>query len=370
MTEQLRTTPLHEEHLRLGGKMVEFAGFSLPVHYSAGIWAEHRAVRAAAGVFDVSHMGEFEISGPQALEFVQYLTVNDSASLAIGRAQYSLLSREDGGIIDDLLVYRLDQSTFLMVVNAATREKDFGWIRSHQIEFNASLEDHSERYALVALQGPRAAPILSRMTEVDLKGIGSFHFVRTRVSGIDIILARTGYTGEDGFELYLEADRVREVWVDLLDAGSALGLQPAGLGARDILRLEMGYPLYGADLDEDRTALEAGLGWVVKLEKGPFLGRSALAQQRKTGVSRKLVGIRMSEKGFPRAGYSVIVGDEVVGAVVSGTMSPSLGSGIAMAYLPIGLTEVGTSVSIRIRGRDCHGNVVRVPFYRKGSRKK
>lgn len=370
MTEQLRTTPLHEEHLRLGGKMVEFAGFSLPVHYSGGIWSEHRAVRTAAGVFDVSHMGEFEISGPQALEFVQYLTVNDPASLAIGRAQYSLLSREDGGIIDDLLVYRLDQSTFLMVVNAATREKDLGWIRSHQIEFNASLEDHSERYALVALQGPRAALILNRMTEVDLQEIGSFHFVRTRVSGIDIILARTGYTGEDGFELYLEADRVREVWVDLLDAGSALGLQPAGLGARDILRLEMGYPLYGADLDEDRTAFEAGLGWVVKLEKGPFLGRSALAQQRETGVSRKLVGIRMSEKGFPRAGYSVIVGDEVVGAVVSGTMSPSLGAGIAMAYLPIGLTEVGTAVSIRIRGRDCHGNVVRVPFYRKGSRKK
>ncbi len=370
MTDRLRATPLHQEHLRLGGKMVDFAGFSLPVQYSRGIRAEHRAVRDAAGLFDVSHMGEFEISGPEALELLQFLTVNDAAALEIGQAQYSLMCAEDGGIIDDLLVYRLDERVYLLVVNAATREKDLAWIHSHRGDFDVSLVDYSAHYALLALQGPQAAPILSRLTDADVESVEPFHFVRAQLSGVDAILARTGYTGEDGFELYLEGDRSREVWVNLLQAGSDLGLRPAGLGARDILRLEMGYPLYGADLDETHTALEAGLGWVVKLGKGPFVGRPVLTQQRKTGPPTKLVGIQMSAKGFPRPGYPVIGQNEVVGSVASGTMSPSLGTGIAMAYVPIDLAEPGTAVSIRIRGREISGSVVSFPFYKEGSRKR
>ena len=370
MTSRLRTTPLFEEHVRLGGKMVEFAGFSLPVHYSFGIRAEHRAVREAAGLFDVSHMGEFEISGPGALGLVQHLTVNDAESLPVGKAQYSLLCRPDGGIMDDLLVYRLGSSVFLLVVNAVRREQDLEWVRSYLTGSSVELRDDSDRYALLALQGPRAAAILGRLTDVDLERVKGFEFLRAKVGGVDMIVARTGYTGEDGFELYMEGDRVRETWTGLLEAGSELGLIAAGLGARDILRLEMGYPLYGSDLDERHSALEAGLGWVVKLGKGEFLGRSGLADERERGIARRLIGIRMSERGFPRPGYSVIADNEVVGTVTSGTMSPSLGTGIAMAYLPIDLAEAGTSVSIRIRERDLRASVVRLPFYTGGSRRR
>ena len=350
--------------------MVEFARFSLPVQYPAGIRAEHRAVREAAGLFDVSHMGEFQISGPDALECVQDLTVNDAAHLEVGQAQYSLICAENGGIIDDLVVYRMDESEYLLVVNAATRERDLRWIRSHQANFDVSVDDLSGYYALLALQGPEAVAILRRLVAVGLEGLKPFHFLRAQISGVDVIVSRTGYTGEDGFELYLEWGRARELWVDLLDAGSDRGLISAGLGARDILRLEMGYPLSGADLDEEHSALEAGLGWVVKLGKRRFLGRSALAKERKAGLSKKLVGIQMSERGFPRPGYRVISDDEVVGSLTSGTVSLSLDAGVALAYLPMHLVESGAQVGIRIRKKDLQGKVVQLPFYRDGSRKR
>ena len=370
MTEELRRTPLHDEHLRLGARMVDFAGFSLPVHYPAGIRSEHEAVREAAGLFDVSHMGEFEISGHEALQFVQYVTTNDASSLSVGQAQYSLLCGEQGGVIDDLLVYRTGVASFLLVVNAATREKDFQWLSSHVSGFAAMLEDRSDTYALLALQGPKAPSILQNVTDIPLDGIGSFHFVRARLFGCETIIARTGYTGEDGFELYLPAGCAAGVWKRLLDEGVSHGLAPAGLGARDILRLELGYGLYGADLDEEHTPLEAGLGWVVKLNKGPFLGQSALAQQREVGLARRLVGIRASERGFPRPGYPVIQGGDVIGTLTSGTMSPTLNAGIAMAYVPIDAASEGTAVEIRVRGRDVPGSVVRLPFYEGGSRKR
>jgi aminomethyltransferase len=370
MTEQLLTTPLHDQHLKLGARMVDFAGYSLPVHYPSGIRAEHGVVRQSAGLFDVSHMGEFEISGPEALRLVQLVTTNDAGSMAIGQAQYSLLCAPDGGVIDDLLVYRTGATSFLLVVNAATRAKDFQWLSSHASGLDTLLEDHSDDYSLLALQGPKAEEILQNVVDTPLDNVGPSRFVQARVSGSEAIIARTGYTGEDGFELFLSGDLAPSVWATLLDAGVGLGLAPAGLGARDILRLEMGYGLYGADLDEHHSALEAGLGWIVKLGKGDFLGREALARQHESGVPRRLLGVQLLERGFPRPGYPVVSGGAVVGTLTSGTMSPSLNAGIALAYLPVELAAPGTAVSIRIRGRDVAGSIVRLPFYERGSRKR
>ncbi len=361
-------TPLYDAHLRRGGKMVEFAGFSLPVHFAAGIRAEHRAVREGAGLFDVSHMGELEIRGPDALALVQHVTANDASALEPGRAQYSLLLNEEGGVVDDLLVYRLASSRFLLVVNAANRAKDREWILAYRGSFEVELEDLSDAYALLALQGPGAREVLARFTDVDVAALPGFAFARGRVLGVEALVARTGYTGEDGFELYVDGAGAGELWEGILESGAGLGTIPAGLGARDVLRLEMGYALYGSDLDEDHSALEAGLGWVVKLGKGEFVGRRALAAERERGVRQRLAGIRLSERGFPRSGYEVVAGAEVVGIVTSGTMSPSVGRGIALAYLPAGLAKAGSPVALRVRGRELRGEVVRPPFYRGGSR--
>jgi len=315
-------------------------------------------------------MGEFEISGPEALQLVQLVTTHDAGSMAIGQGQYSLLCAPDGGVIDDLLVYRTGMTSFLLVVNAATRTKDFQWLSSHVSGLDAIFEDRSDDYALLALQGPKAESILQHVADTPLDTVGPSRFVRARVSGFEAIVARTGYTGEDGFELFLAGDCAPSVWTTLLDAGMGLGLTPAGLGARDILRLEMGYGLYGSDLDEQHSALEAGLGWVVKLEKGDFLGREALARQHEFGVPQRLVGIKISEQGFPRPGYPVVSGGAVVGTLTSGTMSLSLNAGIALAYLPVELAVAGTAVTILIRGREVAGSVVRLPFYERGSRKR
>ena len=365
-----RKTPLHGTHLRRGGKMVAFAGFELPLHYPGGIREEHRAVRQVAGLFDVSHMGEFEIRGPDALALVQHLTANDASALEPGRAQYSLLLNDRGGIIDDLLVYRLAQGAFLLVVNAANRVKDRDWILSRGGNFDAELSDRSDDYALLALQGPRADEVLAPLTDVHLGGLPGFAFARGHVLGVDALIARTGYTGEDGFELYVSAPRAEELWDGILDAGSGIGTVPAGLGARDALRLEMGYALYGSDLDEEHSALEAGLGWVVKPGKGEFVGRRALAVERERGSLRRLAGIRLAERGFPRPGHEVVSDGHVVGVVTSGTVSPCLRAGIALAYLPIALTSPGSRLALRVRGRDLAGEVVRLPFYRGGSRKR
>ncbi len=362
-----RTTPLHREHVRLEGKLVPFAGFEMPIQYPTGIRAEHQAVREAAGLFDVSHMGEIEVVGPGSLELVQHLTVNDASRLRIGRAQYTLLCQEDGGVLDDLVLYRTAEDTFLLVVNAANRETDFEWVRSHADGFDASVKDRSEEFALLAVQGPAAAAILQPLATSDLAEIGFFGFVRSEVAGASGIVARTGYTGEEGFELFLSPEEAPAVWRALLEGGAELGLVPVGLGARDTLRLEVGLCLYGNDLDTEHTPLEAGLGWTVKLDKGEFVGRAALAKQAEEGVSRRLIGVRLSDRGFPRPGYPVVSEGEEVGRVTSGTLSPSLNEGIALAYLPAVLAEPGTPVSIRIRDRDVAGVVERPPFYREGS---
>jgi aminomethyltransferase len=367
MSDTLEQTPLHEEHLRLGGKMVPFAGYAMPVQYPSGIQAEHRAVREAAGLFDVSHMGEFHLAGPQALALIQEVTVNDAGGLAVGQAQYSALCQEDGGVIDDLLVYRTGDQEYLMVVNAANRAADWAQVKAHAGDKELDLEDRSDAYGLLALQGPRAAEVLARVSEVDLDGLGYYRCTSGTVAGVPGLVARTGYTGEDGFELYLPAGESATVWRSLLEVGKDVGILPAGLGARDSLRLEMGYPLYGNDLDRDHTALEGGLGWVVKLDKGPFVGQEALARQKEAGVERRLAGIRLTGRGFPRPGYPVVVGGEEVGTVTSGTMSPSLGEGIALAYLPAALARPETEVWIRVRDRDIPGRVQRPPFYTEGS---
>ncbi|MBI4521368.1 MAG: glycine cleavage system aminomethyltransferase GcvT [Gemmatimonadetes bacterium] len=369
MSEVLKRTPLYEEHVALGAKIVPFAGYEMPVQYPEGITAEHRGVRTAAGLFDVSHMGEIEIRGPQALELVQFLTVNDASRLESGQAQYSALCREDGGVIDDLVVYRYPDR-FMLVVNAANREKDVAWVKRHAARFDVNVADRSDDIALLALQGPRAQDILAELARVDLDRIRYYHFAEGAVNGRPATISRTGYTGEDGFELYVAADGAAALWRELLRVGGRSGLIATGLGARDSLRLEVGYALYGNDLDEEHTALASGLGWIVKLEKGEFVGRAALRRQKEEGATARLSGLRLLERGFPRHGYSVERSGESVGVVTSGTVSPTLGDGIALAYVATEAAAPGTEVDIVIRGRKVPAKTERPPFYRNGSIRK
>jgi aminomethyltransferase len=365
----LLRTPLHAEHVALGAKLVPFAGYQLPIQYPTGITAEHNAVRTAAGLFDVSHMGEFVVRGERALEFVQRLSTNDASKLEVGQAQYSTLLDDGGKLLDDLLVYRYPDR-WMLVVNGANREKDLARVRSFAAEYGVELEDATDAVALLALQGPKAQAILARLTDADLDAIRYYRFAEGEVDGVPATLSRTGYTGEDGFELYLPADRAAGVWRCLLEAGRDDGLVPAGLGCRDSLRLEMGYALYGNDLDEETTPLEAGLGWVVKMAKGDFAGRDALARQKEEGIRRRLVGFRLKERGFPRHGYPVVAAGEEVGTVTSGVLSPTLGVGIGMAYVPAELAAPGTEIGISIRGTPVPAEVVRPPFYTGGSLRK
>lgn len=362
----LKQTPLHAVHAAAGGKLVPFAGYEMPVQYPTGITAEHQAVRTSAGLFDVSHMGEVEVRGPGARDFVQYLTSNDVDRIEPGQAQYSTLLNERGTIIDDLLVYRFP-AHYLLVVNASNRERDVAHLRAHSGRFDVTVEDRSDDVALLALQGPRAEEILSQLTSLPLSAIGYYRFREGDVNGVDALVSRTGYTGEDGFEVYLPNAAARPLWDALLEAGRPVGLIPAGLGARDSLRLEMGYALYGNDLDEDHTPLEAGLGWVVNLDKGDFIGREALVKQREAGVKTRLTGFRLRERGFPRAGYAVRAGDAGAGVVTSGTVSPSLGVGIGLAYVPAAAASPGTHLGVVIRGQELSAEVVRPPFYTQGS---
>jgi aminomethyltransferase len=346
--------------------MVPFAGYAMPVQYPTGITAEHRAVREAAGLFDVSHMGEFEVRGPDALALIQRVTVNDAARMDVGQAQYSALCRDDGGIIDDLIVYRF-ADRYMLVVNASNHDKDWAWVARHARPLDVELADRSDETALLALQGPRAREILAPLTDSDLGAIGYYRFAEGEVAGVPAVLSATGYTGEDGFELYLEADRAAELWRALLEAGEPLGLAPAGLGARDSLRLEMGYALYGNDLDEEHTPLESGLGWITKLDKGEFVAREALLAQKDAGVDRRLVGLRLTERGFPRPGYGIRAASADVGVVTSGIVSPTLGYGIAMGYVPASLAATGSEVAVLIRDREVAAVVARPPFYTEGS---
>ncbi len=369
MDPTLIKTPLYDSHTALGGKMVPFAGYSMPVQYPAGIRAEHAAVRTAAGLFDVSHMGEFTVRGPQADDLVQYLTVNDVSKVAVGQAQYSALCNGDGCILDDLLVYRFPDR-IMLVVNASNRDKDWRWVTEHAAGFDVELSDDSDDISLIALQGPASQNILTPLTGVDLGAVGYYRFAEGGVAGVDALVSRTGYTGEDGFELYLPADAAAAVWDAVTEAGEPHGLIPAGLGARDSLRLEMGYALYGNDLDEEHTALEAGLGWVVKLNAGDFIGRDALAAEKEGGVTRRLTGIRLTERGFPRPGYPLVYDGDDVGTVTSGVSSPSLGGGVALGYLPVEAARPGSLVGVRIRGRVIAGRTQRPPFYTEGSIKR
>ena len=362
MNSLLKRTSLYERHVAGGGKIVPFAGFEMPVQYQTGIIAEHAAVRETAGLFDVSHMGEFIVRGPQALELVQHITVNDASKIEVGQAQYSAMCLESGGIIDDLLIYRF-ADRFMLVVNAANREKDLKWIQQHADTFDVELEDVSEGMALIALQGPAAREILQPLTKPDVNSIEYYRFSEGEVANVPAVISGTGYTGEDGFELYTAAEDASKVWDALLSAGSSDGLIPAGLGARDSLRLEMGYSLYGNDLDENHTTLQSGLGWITKLDKDDFVGRNALIEQKENGVTRRLVGMKLEGRAFPRPGYPIVSNGEAVGQITSGTMSPSLGVGIALGYVPSEMARIDTVLQIDVRGRLADGRVQRPPFY-------
>ena len=369
MAKDLKRTPLYEEHKRLDGKLVPFAGYEMPVQYPSGILAEHQAVRERAGIFDVSHMGELEIRGGDALGFVQHVTTNDASRLEVGQAQYSAFCGDDGAVLDDCIVYRFDDH-YMIVVNASNVDKDRDWIEKHAATFNTQVIDRSEDTGLIALQGPRAQEILARITDANLDAIRYYHFAEGTVADVPAVISRTGYTGEDGFELYLPADRTAHVWQQLMQVGKQNGLLPAGLGARDSLRLEMGYALYGNDIDERRTPLEAGLGWVTKLDKGDFIGREAIAKQKEAGVRERLVGFICQERGFPRHGYTVQIDGEPVGEVTSGIVSPMLQQGIGMAYVPADAAKPGTRIDIMVRDKAIPAEIVRPPFYKGGSVRK
>jgi aminomethyltransferase len=367
--DDVKHTPMFEEHLRLGARMVPFAGYAMPVQYPMGIVAEHNAVRERAGLFDVSHMGELDVRGPDALDFVQYVTTNDASKLTIGQAQYTVICRQDGGALDDCIVYRF-ADRYMIVVNASNRDRDRDYITAHSDRFDVEVNDISDDIALLALQGRLAERILGSITDMKVEDIAYYHFVEGSIAGVPGVISRTGYTGEDGFELYIPAPDAAELWRKLLHAGADHGIAPIGLGARDSLRLEMGYILYGNDLDDRRTPIEAGLGRVVKPQKGDFLGREAIIRKKEQGLPEKLAGFVLKERGFPRPHYEIRIDGEPAGEVSSGTLSPSLNQGIGMAYLPVDATKPGTGIDIMIRDKPVHAEVVRPPFYREGSVRK
>ncbi len=358
-------TPLHGRHVALGAKMVPFAGWEMPVQY-AGITEEHLAVRRAAGLFDVSHMGEIEVAGADALAAVQRISTNDASRLEVGQAQYSALATPEGTFVDDLLVYRLADDHFLLVVNAANIAAGFGWIRDGIAGVgDAVAVNTSSRYALLAVQGPLALDVVQSLTDVDLAAIGYYRFATGEVAGIRSTISRTGYTGEDGFEIFAAPQTADRLWTALMSAGRHDGLQPAGLGARDTLRLEAAMRLSGQDIDRTTTVLEAGLGWIVGWEKPDFIGRDALVRQREAGVDRKLVGFEMAGPGIARHGYAVFAGGERVGAVTSGTRTPFLEKAVGLAYVPAAGAAPGTEYEVDVRGRRVPARVVRLPFYKR-----
>ena len=343
--------------------MVEFGGWEMPVEY-AGITQEHVAVRTRAGLFDVSHMGEIEVRGPEALRLLQWVTSNDVSRLQDGQAQYSALMYPTGSTVDDCIVHRFDKNHYFLCVNAANTDKDFDWIVQHNT-FGADVRNVSDAYSQLALQGPRAAAILGRVTGAEFSSLRYYWFMSAKCCGVEGLLARTGYTGEDGFEFYFSPSESERVWNQLLDAGKPDGLVPVGLGARNTLRLEAGYALYGHELDEDTTLLEANLGWIAKLDKGEFLGREVLAGQKKEGLRKKLVGFEMTDRGICRDGYNILVDGEVVGRVTSGTYAPYLKKSIGLGYVPPALAEAGREIQIDIRGKAVAARLVPLPFYRR-----
>ncbi|RHW36567.1 glycine cleavage system aminomethyltransferase GcvT [Lysinibacillus yapensis] len=364
----LKQTPLFEVYEKYGGKVIDFGGWALPVQFS-GILEEHAAVRTEAGLFDVSHMGEVLVVGKDAESYINYLVTNDVTTLEVNQAQYTAMCYPDGGTVDDLLVYKLANQKYLLVINAANIEKDYDWMRQH-VKGEVTLQNISDDTAQLAIQGPKAETILQKLTETDLSEIRPFEFAQqVTVSGIaNILVSRTGYTGEDGFELYLAADQVAALWEKLLEAGSEEGLKPCGLGARDTLRLEARLALYGQDISSEISPLEAGIGFVVKTKKeSDFIAKDVLAAQRKEGVKRKLVGIEVIGRGIPRHGYKVVSeGGDEIGFVTSGTQSPTLKKSIGLALISTEYAVVGTPLKVEIRNKPIEAIVVKAPFYKRG----
>ena len=359
----MKQTPFHTIHRQLGAKIVPFGGYEMPVQYT-GIIEEHKAVRNAVGVFDVSHMGEFIVKGKNAQPFLQRVTVNDIAKLVPGEAQYSAMCYGDAGIVDDLLVYKIADSHFMVVVNASNTDKDFEWMSRHLMP-DVEFRNESDTTALLAIQGPKSQSTLQKLTSVDLASIRSYQFRKGSVGGVEMTISRTGYTGELGFEIYFSPVHAENVWHALFEAGKEYGIAPVGLGARDSLRLEMGYCLYGNDIDQTTNTLEAGLGWITKLNKGEFIGKPVLEKVKAEGPKRRLVGIEIEEKAFPRHGYAVHSYGTQVGSVTSGTFSPSLEKGIAMGYVTAAYSSVGSPVRIDVRGKSIQGSITAMPFLKK-----
>lgn len=364
----LKRTALFENHKSLGGRLIDFGGWELPVQYS-GVIDEHIACRTAAGLFDVSHMGEFIVEGGDAERFLYHAVSNDVSKMEIHQAQYSILCQPDGGAVDDLIIYRRAEDRFLVCVNASNTDKDFAWMKAiHESErFACKFENVSSQWSQIAIQGPKAEAILQLLTRAKLSDLKSFRFIEDRVDGIQCIIARTGYTGEDGFEVYVAWNEGPKIWTAILDKGVPLGLKPCGLGARDTLRLEVKYPLYGQELTSDTTPLDAGLGWAVKLDKSDFVGKAALVEKKARGSSRKLVGIELKAAGIPRTGYKVFnsSGEKEIGLITSGTQSPSLKKSIGIAYVDAAQAEVGSSVLVEIRTNKIPAEVVATPFYKR-----
>lgn len=360
----MKNTALTQVHEALGAKLVPFAGFNMPVQYE-GVNAEHETVRNAVGVFDVSHMGEFLLSGPDALDLIQRVTSNDASTLTIGRAQYSCLPNGKGGIVDDLIVYKIKEEEYLLVVNASNIEKDWNWISSHNTK-NVSMRNLSDDYSLLAIQGPKAIEAMQSLTSVDLSAIKYYHFEVGPFAGIDhVIISATGYTGSGGFEIYCKNSEVKQVWDQVFEAGAAFGIKPIGLAARDTLRLEMGFCLYGNDIDDTTSPLEAGLGWITKFTKD-FTDAEFLKAQKEAGVSRKLIGFEMIERGIPRHDYRILdaAGNEI-GKVTSGTQGPSVKKAIGMGYVKTEFAAPDSEIYIEIRDKGVLAKVVKMPFYQK-----
>ncbi len=359
----MKNTALTETHQALGAKIVPFAGYNMPVSYE-GVNAEHETVRNAVGVFDVSHMGEFLITGPNALALIQKVCSNDAAKLTDGKAQYSCFPNYQGGIVDDLIVYRLEQEKWLLVVNASNIQKDWDWINKHNT-MGAELRDLSEDYSLLAIQGPKAVQAMQSLSSVDLAGISFYNFAIGDFAGIEhTIISATGYTGSGGFEIYCKNDQVKQIWDKVLEAGASYGIKPIGLAARDTLRLEMGYCLYGNDINDTTSPIEAGLGWITKFTKD-FINSEALLKQKEQGPERKLIAFELNQRGIPRQGYHIVDGQgKTVGEVTSGTMSPSLQKGIGMGYVPTIMATVGSQINIQIRKNAVPASVIKLPFYK------
>ena len=367
-SETTKKTPFYEIHKKSGAKLIDFGGFEMPVQYTT-IRKEHNAVRNGVGIFDVSHMGEIYVTGDHALDFIQKITVNDASKLEPGKAQYSVMCYEDGGIVDDLIVYMLGDQKYMLVINASNRAKDFEWMKK-QNDLDVTLKNASDAMCLLAVQGPDSVKTLQKLTNVDLNSIGFYRFKIGDFDGYDdIILSGTGYTGEKGFEIYFDKNNAdpEEIWNDIMDAGAEYDIQPAGLGARDTLRLEMGFALYGNDITKDTNPLEAGLGWLTKLQKDSFIGKNALLNVKEKGLSRKLVGFKMEEKrSIPRSHYKIYDADDhVIGEVTSGTMSITLGEGIGMGYVTMSHKEEGEEIFIGIRNKKAKANVTKPPFIKK-----